>query len=67
MDSPDPPVPQLTAKDVAALFRVHPRSVSRWALQGLLPFLRTPSGRYRFREETVRRLLRTAEPTPGNE
>jgi hypothetical protein len=43
-----------SANQVAAIFQVDPASVARWAKSGKLPFFRTPSGHYRFREEDVR-------------
>jgi excisionase family DNA binding protein len=48
----------LTQGEVAARFRVHSSSVARWAKDGLLPFIFTPSGRRRFRETDVAELLR---------
>lgn len=52
----------LTPGEVAAVFRVDPKTVTRWAASGLIASLRTPGGHRRFRETEVRRLLRgTAE------
>ena len=39
----------LTPGEVAALFRVDPKTVTRWAKQGRLPWLRTLGGHRRFR------------------
>ncbi|MDG3009258.1 BldC family transcriptional regulator [Rhodococcus sp. D2-41] len=47
----------LTPREVAQLFRVDPKTVTRWAAAGRLGFLRTPGGHRRFREGEVRRLL----------
>jgi len=47
----------MTTAEVAATFRVDPRSVTRWAKQGHLTSIRTPGGRRRYRESEVRRLL----------
>lgn len=47
----------LTPGEVAALFRVDPKSVTRWAQSGKLSRLRTPGGHARFRESEVRALL----------
>lgn len=47
----------LTSSEVAALFRVGQSSVNRWAVTGRISSLRTPGGRYRFRESEVRALL----------
>jgi excisionase family DNA binding protein len=47
----------LTPTEVAALFRVEAKTVSRWAAAGLLPSIRTPGRQHRFRESVVRTLL----------
>lgn len=48
----------MTGPEVAALFRVDPGTICRWAKAGLLPSLRTPGGKhYRYRESDVRALL----------
>jgi excisionase family DNA binding protein len=52
--------PFLTGDEVAALFRVDPRTVSRWARTGRLPGTRTPGaghGVWRFRRSVVRQAL----------
>jgi excisionase family DNA binding protein len=49
--------PLLTAPEVAALFRVDPKTVSRWAKAGRLAHMKTPGGHCRFRESDVHRLL----------
>jgi excisionase family DNA binding protein len=43
---------------VAALFRVDPKTVTRWAASGRISSIRTPGGHRRFRESEVRALLR---------
>lgn len=43
----------LTPTDVAEIFRVKERTVTNWARDGVMPFVRTPSGRYRFRRPDV--------------
>ena len=48
----------LTPAEVAALFRVDPKTVTRWAAAGRIGSLRTPGGHRRFRESEVRALLR---------
>lgn len=48
----------LTATEVAELFRVDPRTVTRWALSGRLKSIRTPGGHRRFSEHYVQALLR---------
>ena len=47
----------LTSGQVAALFRVNPKTVTRWASSGRIGFIRTPGGHRRFRETEVRALL----------
>ena len=47
----------LTPAEVAALFRVDPKTVARWANDGQLTSLRTPGGHRRYRESEVRNLL----------
>lgn len=55
----------LTPGEVAVLFRVDPKTVTRWAAAGRLGSIRTPGGHRRFRETEVRALLmgHTAVPT----
>jgi excisionase family DNA binding protein len=47
----------LTPGEVAALFRVDPKTVTRWAASGRITSIRTPGGHRRFRESEVRALL----------
>ena len=55
----------LTPGEVAALFRVDPKTVTRWAASGRITSIRTPGGHRRFRESEVRALLRgDEEPSP---
>lgn len=51
------PEPLLTPSEVAALFRVDPKTVTRWSKAGKLHPLRTLGGHRRFRESEVRALL----------
>lgn len=55
----------LTPGEVAALFRVDPKTVTRWASAGRLGSIRTPGGHRRFRESEVQALIvaLTTEPT----
>lgn len=60
----------LTPGEVAALFRVDPKTVTRWAAAGRIGSIRTPGGHRRFRESEVRALLEGGidfeeEPTAG--
>jgi excisionase family DNA binding protein len=47
----------LTPAEVAALFRVDPKTVTRWARAGKLASIRTLGGHRRYRESEVRALL----------
>ena len=47
----------LTPGEVATLFRVDPKTVTRWAAAGRIGSIRTPGGHRRFREAEVRALL----------
>lgn len=47
----------LTPGEVAALFRVDPKTVTRWATAGRIGSIRTPGGHRRFREAEVNQLL----------
>ena len=49
--------PLLTCVEVAALFRVDPKTVSRWAKAGRLQSIKTPGGHVRFRRSDVEPLL----------
>ena len=59
----------LTPAEVAALFRVDPKTVTRWAKAGKLSAIRTLGGHRRFRESEVLALLngdaRPAGPEAG--
>lgn len=63
----------LTPGEVAALFRVDPKTVTRWAAAGRISSIRTPGGHRRFRESEVRALLEggstaveiPTQPIPG--
>ena len=47
----------LTPSEVATLFRVDPKTVTRWAKAGKLSSIRTLGGHRRYREAEVRALL----------
>ena len=49
--------PVLTRAEAAQLLGVHPSTVARWAVAGLLPCVRTPSGQRRYRSQDVEELL----------
>lgn len=52
----------MTPGEVAALFRVDPKTVTRWAKAGRVSRIRTPGGHNRFRESEVRALLEGDDP-----
>ena len=54
----------LTRAEVAALFHVDPKTVTRWANDGKLTTLRTLGGHRRYRESEVRN-LRGGEGIPS--
>jgi excisionase family DNA binding protein len=49
--------PLLTPAEVAAMFRVDPKTVTRWAKAGKLTSIRTLGGHRRYRESEVRALI----------
>lgn len=51
----------LTPAEVAALFRVDPKTVTRWAVAGKLTSLRTLGGHRRYRSAEVHALLADAQ------
>ena len=51
----------LTPAEVAALFRVNPKTVTRWARSGKINAIRTLGGHRRFRASDVRQHLEMAE------
>jgi excisionase family DNA binding protein len=51
----------LTPAEVATLFRVSPKTVTRWARSGKLTALRTLGGHRRFRASEVKELLERFE------
>jgi excisionase family DNA binding protein len=60
MSQPDDyatPEALLTPSEVAALFRVNPKTVTRWARAGKLTAIRTLGGHRRFRASEIRRCL----------
>ena len=50
----------LTPAEVAAMFRVDPKTVTRWAKAGKLTSIRTLGGHRRYDEAEVRNLLTPA-------
>jgi len=59
---PAPAEPLLTPGEVGIMFRVDPKTVTRWAKEGKLTSLRTLGGHRRHREAEVRALLAGGPP-----
>jgi excisionase family DNA binding protein len=53
----------LTPSEVAALFRVDPKTVTRWAKAGKLNSIRTLGGHRRYRASEVHALLEAQSPS----
>ena len=60
-DTVQEPERLLTPSEVAAIFRVDPKTVTRWAKVGKLSSIRTLGGHRRFREAEVHALLADAQ------
>jgi excisionase family DNA binding protein len=58
---PQNPAPEpeqlLTPAEVAAMFRVNPKTVTRWARAGKISAIRTLGGHRRFRASEIRSFL----------
>jgi excisionase family DNA binding protein len=54
LDSPDA---LLTPSEVAAMFRVNPKTVTRWARAGKLNAIRTLGGHRRFKASEIKKCL----------
>ena len=46
----------LRSAEVATIFQVSPKTIARWAQQGLLPYQRTLGGHRRYPEPAIREL-----------
>jgi excisionase family DNA binding protein len=55
----------LTPAEVAALFRVDPKTVTRWAKAGKLSSIRTLGGHRRYRADEVKKFLEGANRQEG--
>jgi len=51
----------LTPAEVAVMFRVNPKTVTRWARAGKISAVRTLGGHRRFRASEIRRFLVEAQ------
>jgi excisionase family DNA binding protein len=47
----------LRAAEVAGILHVSPKTVSRWAKEGKLPFMKTLGGHRRYPEAKIRQLV----------
>lgn len=56
----------MTPAEVAALFRVDPKTVTRWASTGRLGSIKTPGGHRRYRRSEVLALLAGTLPMTSN-
>jgi excisionase family DNA binding protein len=54
----------LTPSEVAALFRVDPKTVTRWAQQGKLHSIRTLGGHRRYSESEIQAFLAESQGVP---
>ena len=67
MPQPTEPMYLRTAQ-VAELLQVSPKTVSRWAQEGRLPYLRTLGGHRRYPDREIRALLETlSEPLAADQ
>ena len=60
---PDPPS-YLHPAEVADILHVSPKTVSRWAKEGKLPFLKTLGGHRRYPEAEIRELANQLQVQP---
>ncbi len=51
----------LTPSEVAAMFRVNPKTVTRWARAGKISAIRTLGGHRRFRASEIKKYLDQVE------
>jgi excisionase family DNA binding protein len=56
----------LTPSEVASLFRVDPKTVTRWAKAGKLTAIRTLGGHRRYRQSEVLGLLKANQNSGGS-
>jgi excisionase family DNA binding protein len=61
MNEHDAPDALLTPSEVAVLFRVNPKTVTRWARAGKITAIRTLGGHRRFRASEIRQFLDQVE------
>ena len=52
----------MTSGEVARAFDMTDAAIRRWAREGLVEAIKTPGGQYRFRRESLARLLQVKHP-----
>jgi excisionase family DNA binding protein len=57
MEENPQPEQLLTPSEVAAMFRVNPKTVTRWARAGKISAIRTLGGHRRFKASEIRKYL----------
>jgi excisionase family DNA binding protein len=63
-DETNEPEQLLTPAEVAAMFRVNPKTVTRWARAGKISAIRTLGGHRRFKASEIKKFLEQVdEPT----
>jgi excisionase family DNA binding protein len=67
MPVPDPGAEERlhTPGEVAAIFRVDPKTVTRWAATGRISSVRTPGGHIRITQAALRQALAPGGPEPA--
>ena len=55
----------LRTSEAADILHVSPKTLSRWAKEGKLPYVRTLGGHRRYPEDEIRALLHREEATSG--
>lgn len=67
MEPSPEPEELLTPSEVAAMFRVNPKTVTRWARSGKISAIRTLGGHRRFKATEIRKFLDQVEGGPPQE
>jgi predicted site-specific integrase-resolvase len=58
IQEPAQPAPKLfTARQLAEFFSVSSRTIGRWRQEGLIPYIKTPGGTYRYDPLAVEAVL----------
>lgn len=64
--SPRSPEVLLTPRQAAAVLYVAPKTVTRWAVTGRIPCIRTPGGHRRYKESDVLAIMSGLHPWPSS-